>query len=279
MISKHSLWFAWWTGGLLAGGLLWSTQTLAQAGSDRQLLLELLNRTEQLEREVRQLRGDLELYRYRQNNLSRRLGALDGVVEKDTAESPPPGPSVSPPETITRSEPRPPAYTAPSRPGPVPGREAAPPPPTGGPSKYDFPPPAASAPPEAPARPRTPSEQGAYEAAYSNLRNGQYEQAAAGFQEFLSRYPDSPLAGSAQYWLGETYYVTRDYENAKQALIDLGVKYPSYDKLPDAMLRLGYVYEATGEPAKAREVFQKLIEAYPNSQAAARAKQRLQTRR
>jgi tol-pal system protein YbgF len=230
----------------------------AQIAADKQLVFELLNRIEQLEQEVRQLRGDLEVYRHSQENLTRRLEALEsGGKSSDTAANlrEPRGRTGIPPEPLGPS-PTPPAEAK----APPAGTNSSPRPPT--------------APPVAPA-----AEQTAYDTALSMLREGRLEQSIAGFQEFLRNYPDGPLAGNAQYWLGEAYYVTRDFDNAKEAFVNLGVNYPNNEKIPDALLKLGNIYQELGEKARAREVLQKLVEAYPDSQAAGLAQKRLQSLR
>src|SRR5476649_1128892 len=61
------------------------------------------------------------------------------------------------------------------------------------------------------------SDQAAYAQAFEALKNGNYGASIAGFKQYLATYPTSDLADNAQYWLGETYYVTRDYDNAAVA--------------------------------------------------------------
>lgn len=260
----------------LISGLAWLPVAQAQAGRDNQVLYELMSRLGQLEREIRQLRGDLELYRHRQEQevqrqkerhqaLDRRLQALEERLSEDAASADgapgEPGDStvglVSPTDTASPSldeeapaaAPPPAAATA----TPTPDQPLVPAPPAPG------------------------AEQAAYDAAFGMLREGDYEQAIARFQEFLTTYPDSRLAGNAQYWLGEAYYVTRDFPKAREVLANLGEKYPASDKLPDALLKLGYIHDELGEKAKARQVLQQVLKAYPDSQAAGLAERRLQT--
>jgi tol-pal system protein YbgF len=147
-----------------------------------------------------------------------------------------------------------------------PGYQIQPPPP-------DDPRAAVTPPPSAPTL--QPSEQEQYDAAFNTLREGQYDQAVADFQRFLATYPDGLLAANAQYWLGETYYAVRDYPKAKDAFLQLGARHPKSDKLPEAMLKLGYIYEVTGDKNKARQMLEKLIQTYPNSRAANLAETRL----
>jgi tol-pal system protein YbgF len=104
---------------------------------------------------------------------------------------------------------------------------------------------------------------------------GRYPQAINDFRGFLQTYPASPLASEAQYWLGESYYVVQDYDAARESFINLGLRYPNSERLPEALLKLGYVYEMQGDMGRAREVLQKLLQVYPETQAAGLAKQRL----
>ena len=95
----------------------------------------------------------------------------------------------------------------------------------------------------------------------------------------MKAYPNGGLAGDAQYWLGESHYVSRDYDAAKEAFINLGLRYPQSARLPDALLKLCYIYGELGDNARAREVLQKLVQVYPNTQAASLAERRLQSLR
>jgi tol-pal system protein YbgF len=79
-----------------------------------------------------------------------------------------------------------------------------------------------------------------YEAAFELLKQQRYEAAAAAFGQFLQRYPGSQLAGNAQYWLAEAYYVTDEFEEALTQFRIVLSKYPRSRKLPDALLKIGY---------------------------------------
>lgn len=256
---------------------------LTSSRPDNQAVVDLLNRIDRLEEEVRRLRGDLELYRHQNQNLTHRVQTME---KSSGAEAPAAEERASEPAT----EPE----TIPLQPAPP-----IPPPTTATPPPLNLPPGAASQPPariipsaptaepatQAPSSrqplgaPLTPEEQSAYKAAIDTLREGRYEEATNQLQGFLARYASSSLAGDAQYWLGESYYLLREFERAKQAFLSLGIDHPDNKHLADAMLRLGYIYDDTGDKAKAREVLQKLMETYPDSRAAGLARQRLQTLR
>src|ERR1700683_5645028 len=64
--------------------------------------------------------------------------------------------------------------------------------------------------------------QAAYAQAFDALKNANYPVAISVFKQYLASYPTSDLADNAQYWLGEAYYVTRDYDSAAVAFRAVG---------------------------------------------------------
>ena len=132
---------------------------------------------------------------------------------------------------------------------------------------------ALSAPPAA--APVSAQEQKAYDAAFDLLKQGYYERAAKGFRDFLSKYPQSALRDNAQYWLGQAYYVVRNF---RQALVEFGKvisDHPNSTKAPDASLKIGYSHYELGEWSKARDSLNQVITRYPGTPAAKSAQQRL----
>ncbi|MEK9970716.1 MAG: tol-pal system protein YbgF [Ferrovibrio sp.] len=83
----------------------------------------------------------------------------------------------------------------------------------------------------------TPQER--YNYAYRLLVQSDYADAESAFREFLGAHPSDALAGNAQYWLGETYYVRGQYEPAAQAFLQGYQGYPKGAKAPDSLLKLG----------------------------------------
>ena len=139
--------------------------------------------------------------------------------------------------------------------------------------------PAPAQPAAAPSPTPASTERAEFDAALGELREGRYPEAIAAWQHFLQTHPNGGLASDAQYWLGEAYYLSRDYNAAKEAFIALGLNHPQSGRLPDALLKLGYLYGEQGDTARARDVLQKLIQVYPNTQAASLAERRLQSLR
>lgn len=120
------------------------------------------------------------------------------------------------------------------------------------------------------------SDRSNYQAAFDLLKGGQYEKARGAFQQFLATFPDSQLADNAQYWLGETYYVTKDYPEALKAFRTVVDKFPDSRKLADAWLKIGYSHYERKEWAPARQALQKVVEDFSDSGAATEASKRLE---
>jgi len=122
-------------------------------------------------------------------------------------------------------------------------------------------------------------EQRAYQAAFNLLKAGRYDQAAKSFQKFLAEYPTGKFTDNAQYWLGESYYVTRNFDSAMREFQKLVKDYPDSQKLTHALLKIGYIHDELGQKDKAREVLTALTESYPQSTAAGLATKRLERMR
>ena len=122
-------------------------------------------------------------------------------------------------------------------------------------------------------------EQQAYQSAFNLLKAGRYDQAAKSFQKFLGEYPDGKFADNAQYWLGESYYVTRNFDSAMREFDKLVTQHPDSQKVTHALLKIGYIHDELGQKEKAREVLTGLTEKYPKSTAAGLANKRLERMR
>ena len=78
------------------------------------------------------------------------------------------------------------------------------------------------------------------------LQDSDYFGAEKGFKAFVQRYPQHALAGNAQYWLGETFYARRDYQNAMTAFAKGYEVYKASPKAPDNLLKLGVTLAVLG---------------------------------
>lgn len=123
------------------------------------------------------------------------------------------------------------------------------------------------------------NETRAYEAAQNLRRIGNYQGAIIAFQNFLKQYPKSPLAPSAQYWIGDSYYNMRDFRLAIASQRLLLASYPDSNKVPDAMLNIASSQAELGETAAARKTMDELVSKHPGSDAADKARRRMATLR
>jgi tol-pal system protein YbgF len=106
-----------------------------------------------------------------------------------------------------------------------------------------------------------PDEQ--YQYAFDLMRQTKYDEAERALSTFVDDYPDHPLAGNASYWLGEAYYVRKDYNNAALTFAQTFQKYPQSGKAPDSLLKLGMSLAALGETADACKALHELKVRYP----------------
>jgi tol-pal system protein YbgF len=115
----------------------------------------------------------------------------------------------------------------------------------------------------------------AYEAAQNLRRIGNYQGAIVAFQNFLKQYPKSPLAASAQYWIGDSYFNMRDFRLAISSQRLLLASYPDSNKVPDALLNIASSQAELGETAAARKTMDELVAKHPGSDAADKARRRM----
>ena len=104
-----------------------------------------------------------------------------------------------------------------------------------------------------------------YQYAFDLLRQNKYGDAEQALRTFVDQYPEHPLAGNASYWLGETFYVRQDYDNAALTFAEGFQKYPQSGKAPDSLLKLGMSLAALGETADACKAFGEVTSRYPKA--------------
>lgn len=243
---------------------------------DARGLIDLLTQVEQLQRTVQQLRGDIEVQNHRLDELQqsqrdqyldidRRLRALEGgAVTPSAGLAPLPGavgmdtPPVAP---VSPSDSVPPA--APVSPPPA----AA-----GNDQPFDFSPAAPAAPPVAV---NPVDEKAEYDTALGILRDGRYSDAALAFKQFINSHPTGAYSDNAHYWLGETYYVTRDFDQAQATFRALVSNFPQSSKVADSRLKLGFIYYEKKDWKAARAELEAVANTWPTSTAARLANERL----
>ena len=120
--------------------------------------------------------------------------------------------------------------------------------------------------------PRDEAAEQAFAAALTTFRAREHGQAVLDFMDFVARYPKHSLAPRAQYWIGEAYYIQRDYP---QALIEFNrvlEMAPMAPSAADALLRIGMCHANLREPAPAAAAWQRVMREHPRSDAAGRAR-------
>ena len=109
------------------------------------------------------------------------------------------------------------------------------------------------------------SPESLYERSNESLLRRQFGEAEAGFSNFLQRYPDHSLAGSAQYWLGETYYAQGDFKRAAANFLQGYKKYPKSRRAPDSLLKLGISLNRLGQSEQACAAYSAVSAEYPKA--------------
>jgi tol-pal system protein YbgF len=115
----------------------------------------------------------------------------------------------------------------------------------------------------------------AFESARSDYYMGQWSLAIQGFTSYMKTFPKSDLADDAQYYIGETCYMSGKFKDAVTAYDLVITGYPASNTLPDAYYKRGLALESDGQVAQARESFAFVVKNYPDSDAGRLAKQAL----
>jgi tol-pal system protein YbgF len=116
-----------------------------------------------------------------------------------------------------------------------------------------------------------------YRAAVELVKTGKHDEAVTALRAFLKQYPRHDYADNAQYWLGESFYARKDYQQALAEFRATIETYPRGNKVPDALLKVGYCYQALGQTEKARAVLEQVVNLYPKSEPAVLASKKLET--
>src|SRR5262245_25586211 len=239
-------------------------------------------RTSETQVAVRTLSGEFQRVHQRVDAVDTAVGQTRTRVEALTQApaaparpTPAPPPPTSPPLAVV-DRPRVPAVPSPAAP---PAQAVAPGPlvPQAVPPESVPPgavPPAQPA-PAAPAASRAGSPEQEYNAALATFRSREHGQAVLDFTDFIAKYPRHPLAGNAQYWIGEAYWTQRDY---RQALVEFE-KVSEYGpgKAPDALVKIGLCHARQRDASRAEQAWQRVIREYPKSEAAGLAQSLLRT--
>jgi tol-pal system protein YbgF len=236
---------------------------------DNPAMLEMLQRVDQLSDEISLLTGAIELQEHNIDGIKKQQRELYLDIDRRLREVESRATTQAPvgltiPKTQTSTQPVLPASTASTSGEQTTTSEAA----------------AQAAAAAAAAQTQAPSatqveEKEAYQAAFDTLKEGRYKKAKSELNAFLEKYPNSSFAGNAQYWLGEAHYVTRNFSQGIIEFEKVLNQYSSSNKVPDAMLKLGYTYYELKQFDQSKQILQKLRDVFPKSTAARLAGKRL----
>jgi tol-pal system protein YbgF len=267
----------WVTRSVLVAGLLfaapvWSVSKSELEARIQQLerkldgrgLVELSDQVSALQKQVQQLRGEQEVQAHEMESLKKRQRDLyvdiDRRLHRLETAGVQGGAAVSGGSAVTSSGSVTPAATAAAVAGAAVPSVAAP---------RDR---VATAP--APALDPA-AERKDYDNALAILNELRYDEAAAAFRAFLKQYPGSSYADNAQYWLGEVYYVTRDFKAALEEFGKLLKGFPDSPKVPGAMLKMGYSHYELKDWKAAADLLGQVVKRFPGTSTAKLAQKRL----
>jgi len=117
--------------------------------------------------------------------------------------------------------------------------------------------------------------QAEYQQAFKLLKQSQYDQAIKAFAKFIKAHPDDQYSDNAQYWMAEALYVKRQYEDAIREYNNLVSNYPESQKVPHGLLKIGYSYQELGKAEEAKLWYTDVRQRFPGTTASRLADDRL----
>ena len=238
----------------------------------RRELAQIVAAQDELRVEIQKLRGNIQEVQHRTQQgigpdardvfatklaeLETRLAALEYRVDPTGSLAPPPSATRPPAAAAPSDAPAPtvPPVTAPATRPVVPTQPSTPTPP----------------------EPTDDAGDRLYKRALQEYQDGNYEVAIVLFKQFLRQYPQTPLTGHAQYWIGESLYAQKQYEAAIVAFDEVVQKHPNDAKVPAAILKQGFAFSALKDTRNARFFLQQVQKKYPDSPEAQQATEKLQ---
>jgi len=128
---------------------------------------------------------------------------------------------------------------------------------------------------EIPVKEIDPKYEAAYKNAFDKFQQGNYEEAAVNFSDFINNYKGTPLASNAYYWLGESYLNLKNYEKAIISFQEVVDKYPKSDKAPRALISQAEAFRNIKDLKSSKTILKKVIELYPKTEEASIAERKL----
>ena len=114
-----------------------------------------------------------------------------------------------------------------------------------------------------------------YQSALRDYNSARYSVAASEFGDVIHYYPQDPMAGNAQYYLGEISYRQRNYAAAVKAFDAVLEQYSGNSKAPAAELRKGQSLIAMGQKEAGVRELRTLVQRYPQTPEAQEGRSQL----
>jgi tol-pal system protein YbgF len=118
-------------------------------------------------------------------------------------------------------------------------------------------------------------ERRGFDDAFAAIRGGDFDRSVQLFTGFLRRYPGSPYADSARFWLANAHYGRRDYRQAIELFRAFVTAAPLHPRAPDALLAVANSQAEMKDGRAARRTIEELLKEYPSSEAATAGRDRL----
>ncbi|MND73890.1 tol-pal system protein YbgF [compost metagenome] len=230
---------------------------------------ELMQKNQQLENDIRTLRGQLEEQSNdieqlkkdlsnRYTDLDQRLELLNQKVDPESAQPDNSGNSDTPAMASTGTS-------------TVDNKVVNATPPTSSPSTTPPPQPEASQPPAQNQSNPVELEKAAYTVALDAYKQGGAKKAIAPMQNFIKNHPNSVYTGNAYFWLAEFNLATDpvNYNEAKKNYNVVATQYPNSSKAPRALYQLySIAKDVDKNTASANQYKTKILSQYPKSEEA-----------
>lgn len=118
-------------------------------------------------------------------------------------------------------------------------------------------------------------ENRAFESAYGLYKAENYQSAAIAFRDFLRQFPQSLHEANVYYWMGNAYFLSRDFANSLDSYQNLLGKYQDHPRAPEALLNMAECQLELKAKNNAKKTLKQIIAEFPGSDAADKAKKRL----
>ncbi len=119
------------------------------------------------------------------------------------------------------------------------------------------------------------SPENLYQSGQEAFKAGEMKKARELFSRFAELYPKHAMAANAVYWIGESYYNEKSYDQAILEFQKVIKNYPDKEKVSSAMLKQGMAFISLNDTKSAKYIFKELVKQYPASEESKRAKDQL----